>query len=423
MTRVSWMVSAAIFGLMTGAAGQIALDRVAPALRDNAVVVAWSRRGAELAAADTAAPPFKGLRALALMHLAMHDGLNAVVPAYRGYTDAAADSLANPVAAAAQAAHDVLSAIYTARSRDLAAALAEDLGRVPDGAAKTRGVALGRSVAAALLAARRGDGWDEPGSYAYRSAPGAYQTTPNWQGFVLQPGFRTARPLALQHPEQFRPPPPPALTSVAYATAVAEVLTMGAATSVARTHDQTSYAVWWMEFAETSVNRLARELLTERRTHAWAAARLFALLNMSLYDGYIATWDAKYEFNHWRPYTAIRSAATDANPATAPDTVWESLRPAPPFPEYTSAHAAGCSAAFEVLAETFGDTVSFRLSTTSAPPEMPGRRFASFRAAAGECADSRVRLGWHFRYATDAGLTLGRAVARYVAERYLRALK
>jgi hypothetical protein len=146
---------------------------------------------------------------------------------------------------------------------------------------------------------------------------------------------------------------------------------------------------------------------------------MFALLNMSLYDGYIAVWDSKYEYNHWRPYTAIREAAADSNAATVADPTWESLRPAPPFPEYVSAHAAGTKAAMDILARNFGDSVPFTMTTTTAPPEMPTRSFRSFSEAAAECADSRVRLGWHFRYGADAGVALGRAVADWLYKNHL----
>ena len=146
---------------------------------------------------------------------------------------------------------------------------------------------------------------------------------------------------------------------------------------------------------------------------------MFALINMSLYDGYIAIFDSKYEYNHWRPYTAIRQAALDGNPATVADPNWESLRPAPPFPEYVSGHAAATAASMDILGRTFGDNVSFTMATTTAPPEMPTRSFRSFSAAAAECADSRVRVGFHFRYATDAGLVLGRAVAGWLDKNHL----
>jgi hypothetical protein len=147
---------------------------------------------------------------------------------------------------------------------------------------------------------------------------------------------------------------------------------------------------------------------------------MFAHIGTALYDAHIATWDAKYEYDHWRPFTAIRAADIDNNPHTQPDATWESLRPAPPFPEYSSAHAAACAASFVVLAQTFGRHVSFTMETTTAPPGMPTRSFGSFQEAALECADSRVRLGWHFRYATEAGLALGQRIARYTMTRALR---
>jgi hypothetical protein len=195
----------------------------------------------------------------------------------------------------------------------------------------------------------------------------------------------------------------------------------GAVASTDRSADQTTYAIWWMEFAEGSVNRLARRFVIERSLGLWEAARMFAHLHVALYDGYIATWDAKYEYNHWRPFTAIRHG-DDGNRTTVLDRQWDSLRPAPPFPEYVSAHATACSAAFSVLAAVWPKTQSFTMTTITAPQEMPERTFADFRSAADECADSRVRLGWHFRYSTDAGLRLGERIAGHVLRTQLRAL-
>jgi hypothetical protein len=190
--------------------------------------------------------------------------------------------------------------------------------------------------------------------------------------------------------------------------------------STTRTPDQTAYAVWWMEFVEGSMNRLARRLVDPEATSAWRAARLFARLNVSIFDGYLAVWDSKFAHNHWRPYTAIREAAADGNRHTAPDPGWEPLRTTPPFPEYGSAHSTVCGGTLAVLGDTFGDRTRFTMETTSAPPGMPTRTFRSFSEAAAECADSRVRLGWHFRYATDEGLRLGRRVAEKVADRFER---
>ena len=195
---------------------------------------------------------------------------------------------------------------------------------------------------------------------------------------------------------------------------------MGRVDSTTRTPDQTGYAVWWMEFVETSMNRLARQLVDPEEMGSRRAARLFAQLNVAIFDGYVAVWDSKFAYNHWRPYTAIREAAADGNPRTAPDPGWEPLRTTPPFPDYVSAHAAACGGTFAVLSETFGDRTRFTMATTTAPPGMPTRTFSRFSDAADECADSRVRLGWHFRYATDEGKRLGRNVANEVAERFER---
>jgi hypothetical protein len=384
------------------------------------VIVSWNSLAHDLAFAEDQFLTFKGQRALAMMHLAMHDALNAIVPVYETYAFAGGSSPAHPIAATAQAAYDVLLDQYPDQGTALSAHLARWFADVPGGALRERGIAVGHAAAAAVLARRDGDGWDLPGTYDFGEGAGRYQTTPPWNGFVAQPGFRSAKPFILEYPQQFRPSPPPPLRTSAYARAFREVREYGAADSPRRTEEQTAYAVWWMEFAEGSVNRLARQLVIDRKMHLWQAARLFAHIGGALYDTYIATWDAKYEYDHWRPYTAIRAAETDGNRRTTSEVNWEPLRPTPPFPEYTSAHAAACAASFGVLEQAFGRRVSFTMETTTAPLGMTTRRFDGFRAAAVECADSRVRLGWHFRYATDAGLVLGRQIARYAHNHSLR---
>jgi hypothetical protein len=378
------------------------------------VVVAWNELAHDIGYAEDQFRTFKAQRAMAMTHLAMHDAVNAVVDRYAPHAYARRQPKAEPIGAAAQAAREVLAALYPAAVPRLDA----ELGRWLAPAAPevlARSVALGRAAASAVLEARRDDGWDAPGTYSFASGPGAYQTTPPWDSFVLQPGFRYARPFGLRSPSQLRPPPPPPLDSAETAGALAEVRRYGGRDSTARTTEQSAYAVWWMEFAEGSVNRLARRLVAAQDLDLADSARLFALLDMSLYDAYVATWDAKYHYDHWRPYTAIR-----AHPGTGGDPAWEPLRPTPPFPEYVSAHAAGCAAAFEVLRHALASPGRFTMRTTTAPEGSPERSFDSFDAAAAECADSRVRLGWHFRYATDAGLELGRAVATWEVEHHLR---
>ncbi len=397
--------------------GQHRIERASP---DGAAAAAWNSLAYDIAFAEDQFLTFKGQRAFSMMHLAMHDALNTIVPRYHRYAYAGPKVEADPTAAAAQAAYQVLLSQYPAKKARLDAELADWLDPIAGSAKKARAIELGKATAVAILSLRAGDRWDFQGSYHFRRGSGEYQTTPPWDGFVAQPGFGRAKPFTLASPRQFRPPPPPPLTSSRYASAFNEVKDYGAAGSKVRTRDQTGYAVWWMEFAEGSVNRLARQLVKEKKADLWEATRLFAQLNIALYDGYIAEWDSKYEFNHWRPYTATREAGRDGNAGTTPDRDWKPLRDTPPFPEYLSAHAAACAGSFEVLRRMWGNEVAFTMSTITAPPGMPTRSFASFTAAAAECADSRVRLGWHFRYSTDAGLRLGRQVAEHVVDDYLK---
>lgn len=398
-------------------------DGVVRNLLNADVIVAWNGLAHDIAFAEDQFLTFKGQRAMAMMHLAMHDALNSIVPLYRRYASVGPRVAADPIAAAAQAAYAVLVSQYPGQQSRLAAELKASLGQVPSGKLRDRGIELGNAAAAAIVTLRSNDGFDDPGTYEFRSGPGEYQTTPPWNGFVAQPGFRFAKPFALDAPSQFRPPPPPPLTSRLYARALREVKENGAIDSTRRSEDQTAYALWWMEFAEGSVNRLARHLTVERRTHLWVAARLFAHLDVALFDAYVGTWDSKYEYNHWRPYTAVRAADTDNNPRTQPEPAWEPLRPTPPFPEYASAHATACAASFGILERSLGDSGSFTMQTTTAPPGMPTRTFGNFRAAAAECADSRVRLGWHYRYSTDAGLALGQRVANHTIKHTLQKLE
>ena len=388
------------------------------ALSHSELVVHWNAAAYEISQADpqvVARHPFQPPRSLALMHLAIHDALNGIEPRYKRFHCRAMAGDAHAAAAINQAAFTVLSEVYPEQKQTLQRILA-DLGSGGSRPSHRKGRDLGMSCARGLLASRKNDGWNLPGEHRFTAAPGHYRSTGEWQGYMLQPGFRHATPLLLTSQDQFRPSPPPAVHSEVYTSAYNEVKRRGGETSSVRNPDETGYAVWWMEFAEGSVNRLARSLVKQNAPDAWQTARLFAAMNTALYDGYIAVWDSKYEFDHWRPVTAIHLAEHDGNPDTDADPGWQPLRPTPPFQDYASAHATACSATFTVLAEVFGDATAFTMDSRTAPEDMPTRSFESFSSAAEECADSRIQLGWHFRYAADAGLQLGAEVAEHVLD-------
>jgi hypothetical protein len=390
--------------------------------RPNGVVLAWNIAARDAATAhDNYANPSAAARLYALVHLAQHDAVNAVSPIYESYAFGRRDPAADPEAAAASAAHAVLAALYPAQRARLDSTLGASLATVPDSEAEARGVALGEQAAAAILAHRANDGSDTPviGDYTPGAGPGRYQFTPPF-ALAFQPGWRFVRPFALTSPDQFRPTPPPALGSKAYAEAFAEVKSVGQVGSATRTPDQTAYAKFWYEFSELGWNRIARTVASDRELGLQGTARLFALLNAAMSDAYVAGWDAKYHYDFWRPITAIRAAATDGNSATASDVAWEPLMVTPPVQDYPSTHSALGDAAAEVLASVFGDRTAFTFTSPTAVPAGGARSFVRFSGAADENADSRVRAGIHFRFATDAGQQLGRRVGRWTVSHQLR---
>lgn len=230
--------------------------------------------------------------------------------------------------------------------------------------------------------------------------------------------------------DQFRAPPPPAIDSEEYAKAYNEVKEVGRFASRSRTPDQTHLAMWWKEFVEKTHNDLARQVVATKKPNLWTATRMFALLNMSIYDAYINVFENKFFYNHWRPYTAIRRLEDDGNPRTEPDPQWNTThKHTYPTPSYPSAHGSASSAAMTILARTFGDDYAFTMTTfevdeggsRSAKVKMnpPTRSFKSFSSAAMEAAMSRVCLGIHFRYDSVEGNRLGTRIGKYAWDTFL----
>ena len=217
----------------------------------------------------------------------------------------------------------------------------------------------------------------------------------------------------LDRGDQFRPPPPPALTSDAYSAAINEVKSLGSATSTTRTADQTEIGRFWNPSIQNFWNQIAGTVAAAQHSDLPTTARLFAALNLSFADSAIAFYDAKYTYRLWRPVTAIRLADTDGNPNTVADPSWLPLSGnTAADPSYPGAHSTISAAGADVLGSFFGDDQQF--SVTS--PALPGvtRSFSSFDAAAEEAGLSRIFSGQHTRIDHVAGLTLGHDVAGFV---------
>ena len=367
-------------------------------------------------------------RALAIMHAAMFDSVNAIDRQYTPYAIDISSPGASPDAAAAAAAHLVMVTLVPSQQANLDAAYAASLAQIPDGAAKSDGITLGETVALALLSLRSTDDLTFLAPYTPGIGPGAWQPT--------APDFRPAvwvlwgnmTPFTLRSGSQFRPEGPPALTSSEYTADFNEVKSLGAVNSATRTSDQTQMALFWLENSNFTWNRIARLAAVAHNNTLVQNARLFALLNMAGADGIIAGFETKYTYNFWRPITAIRAGDTDGNDDTLGDSNWTPLAPlpafaTPPHPDYISNHTIYSAAAAQVLTSFFGSDDFDYSVTTSTAPNGAFRSYNSFKQAAEECGASRIYVGYHFGTAVRHGLNMGKQVGNFGFNHFLKPLK
>lgn len=364
---------------------------------------------------------FIGVRALAMVHLAIHDIFNTTQRQYKPYYWEKAVPGADLTAAAVESAKTLLIAVYPQREDTIISVCRSLLEYSGNREGQLKGLRLGRQVAEGYLQLREGDGHEKQGDYTPMTKPGNYQYTPGNNNWVLRPDFAVANPFTLDTVTQFRSPEPPSLTSPAYTQSFREVKAYGARNSCVRTEDQTNYAYWWAEFGEHGWNRIGRIVAKSKNMSGIEANRLFALFNMTLYDLYLASLESKYYYDTWRPYTAIREAAEDGNPETTADPLWEPEMQTPPWPEYPSAHAAVGAAGTEIFSAVFGGPdISFSMQSVTALPGALQRSYNNLDDAARECADSRIMNGFHFRFATEEGKRQGREIAAHVFQNFLR---
>jgi membrane-associated phospholipid phosphatase len=363
-------------------------------------------------------------RAYAIMHAAIHDAVNGVERRYEPYTANLSSPGASVDAAVAAAAHDVLVVLSPSRQSTVEIAYAAALEAIADGPAKDAGITLGQQSAKANLARRSNDGLAGAAEPAYvpTGEPGDYAFTPPFDQppfgpVALLPGWGRVTPFAI-HLSEHQLPGPLSLTSEEYARDFNLLKSIGRLDSTVRTAEQTEIALFWFEFSPIGWNRIANTIVRSEHLDVWKSARVMALVNFALADGYIAGFAGKYNFRFWRPYTAIRRGADDGNPATKADATWlPLLTPTffiPPVPDYPSTHSVLGAAAAEVLAEIFGDHTSFTATSTSLPGVT--REFHSFSEAAQENGMSRVYGGIHFLHAVHDGLRQGQHIGRSVSQ-------
>jgi len=385
-------------------------------------VVEWNRTLLVILRTAGAQPPtIHSTRSFAILHAAIFDAVNNIDGTYSPYLVRLSDvsRLASQPAAADQAAHDVLVALYPAFQTTLDAELQQDLGQIQQGPDKADGITVGQTVAAQILAFRATDGASiTPPPFIPGSHSGDYQFTPPNFAPADFTQWAQVTPFALARADEFRPGPPPELTSDEYTRVFDEVKSLGFINSTTRTPEQTLIGKFWNGNIQDFWNEIAQTAVLEHHLGLVRGARLFALLNISLADTAIAFFEAKYTYQFWRPVTAIELAGDDGNPNTTPDPNWLPLSiKTAPDPSYPGAHSAISAAAAEVLRLDFGDKFTFDVTSESLAGVT--RHFTSFSAAAQEAGLSRIYAGQHFRSDHVAGQGLGRQVAESIDETIL----
>lgn len=384
----------------------------------NAVVV-WDLN-AQTAIWDVAqqSPPQVAGRGFAMVSGAVYDAVNAIAGTpYEPYLVAPrANGRESTDAAVGTAAYRVLDAIFPAQRERLRTQYHQWLAGIPEGPAKRDGIRVGAQAAAAMITARQDDGAFDPRPWTVGTEPGQYRPTPPgfentgaWVGFL--------KPFAVPDATMFRTPGPPAVTSHAYARDFDEVKRLGSATSTARTEDQTDAALWWHDRRSVSWG-MKRDLAVTQRLDVLETARFYALADVTGADGAIACANDKEFWHFWRPITAIRSADTDGNRATAADPGWTPLVTTPPNPDYPSGHTCRTAAQMTAYAHFFGrDRVPFSAFSVDSGTT---RHFDSFSQATAEVVGARIWAGIHFRSADVDGTALGTAVGNHITKRYFQ---
>jgi hypothetical protein len=393
-----------------------------PARAEDAVME-WNRIA--LAATVTAGEgPNPQARSMAIVHVSVHDSVNAMTGEYETYLQTTPPPrVGSPEAAAIASAHYVLTHLFPSQAAALNGARTASLAARGLSDADP-GIAVGESIAAAVLSRRSNDGAAHA-QFPY-TAPGA--GTPGVWVVVgtaapVVPGWGQVTPWVLHSGSQFRPDGPPPLDSGRYTRDYNEVRDLGSQTSLIRTPEQTMIASFWRASPSVVWNTVARQVVDAQGLDLSARARVFALMYLATADAGIACWDAKYLYNFWRPQTAIRNGDADGNDDTVGDPVWLPLVPTPQHPEYVSGHATNSSAMATALSLIFGDDPGVLIVATS--PTSPGfeRRWTTFSEGVEEVIEARIYSGIHYRSSDEVGARVGRTVARFVVNHALRLQK
>ncbi|MGW7051630.1 vanadium-dependent haloperoxidase [Streptomyces sp. NPDC054887] len=420
---VGVVASLALVGFPGAAASPAAADTGRAPAADPAAVRDWNAIATQTISANLGAMHPSGQVAVwhAFVSAAVHNAVSGIQGRYALYEwNARGPAAASPEAAAVTAAHRVLLACFPASQSRLDAEYAASLAKIPDGPAEDQGVAYGERAAEHIVRLREGDGRFEPVEYTAEPAPGVWRpTAPAHQPYV-DSWLGAMRPLLLRSPDQFRPGPPPALTSERYARDVNEAKTMGAKTGSARTAHQTETALFFGGNLLVQFQTAFRDHATRHGLGIAETARLFAAVNTAAADAVVTSWDSKLHYGLWRPVTAVHLADTDGNPATEADPQWQPLLVTPPHPEYISGHAAVAGAVMRTAAGVLGTSrVDLYVRSEAVATTRHYEYADEFNR---DMVDARVWGGIHFRSADVAGCETGLRIGDWALAHYFQPL-
>ncbi|HEU4778368.1 MAG TPA: vanadium-dependent haloperoxidase [Steroidobacteraceae bacterium] len=418
----------AALGLAACAITPLAQAGNLPGYRDDpAVITEWNKiaEGAIPASAGVTLP-----RTYAMMHIAMFDAVNSIDGGYTAYrVRVPAWHGASSEAAAAQAAHDVLTSLLPSGAATFDAALAARMANIHPLRAQL-GANVGREVAKKILEWRSTDGWAMPQTFTPPALPGVWQPTPPAFAAAAFVQAGDAKPFGLPTPYYFLPRRPPSLNSQEYADAVNEIKAIGGVTSTVRTAEQTLQARLWASVGYKDLwssvwNQITRTTANEYKLTIIESARLFALVNATMQDGVHTAQASKFVFQLWRPVHAIQRAGEDLNPGTDADPSWMPLLTTPPYPSYAGNMACIGASTARALALFYGTNdipVTVQWTGLNGNADV-ARPFQGFWQIAEHQGISREYGGIHYHFDTTASQEVCPKVAGYIFANYMRPRK
>ena len=381
------------------------------------VVTDANAKAADIASKAPGTPP--AVRVMAHVQVAVFEAVNAITGRYApfiGKINAAPGASVDTAVAAST--RTVLLKLMPTQQQAIDADYEAALKLVPDGQAKRDGIAVGEQAATACLA-RPDEGLLVPDTYRPHAAAGVYVPTmppavPNW-------GKR--KPWVMTSGSQFRPGPPPALTSQIWVRDYNEIKAVGGKNSTQRTAEQTAIAKFWEATAPAVYWPVARSVAAAPGRDVTANARLFAIAAMAMDDALIAVFDAKYTYNFWRPVTAIRNGDVDGNDATERDPSWSPFIDTPMHPEYPCAHCIVSGSLGAVLQAEIGSGATPVLTATS--PFAPGapRTWKTIAEFVQEVAQARIYDGVHYRNSTEVGSAMGKQIGELAVKSFPKPIR